>query len=253
MSFENVYLVTQRLNTATAQQVADAEKTLGFKFPNGYAEFVTRFGEGIYSNFVRVYMPSRIVKEHRKFQVRWNEYFFWDDGRDILAKERILESFILADTMQGDELIFHPGQPNRLLVLPQDDGTVFEAGNGLPAAIEWLCRSGQLTAPIKFDYFESWQQRQRLTFVGPVDFDAVIKALTALGLHDHWQLVTEEEDPFCEFYVSDFQGSVALTADDTDVTAWVTHDAQTITPKLAKMIACLEELGLVRQADANEA
>jgi len=253
MPFEDVYLVTQRLNTATPEQVASAEQTLGFKFPDGYFEFVTRFGEGDYSTFVRVYMPSRIVDEHREFQDRWNEYFFWDDGRDIIRKQQVIESFIIADTLQGDELICHPTQPNRLLVLPRYHATVFEAGNGLPAAIDWLCKSGELTARINFDYFESWQKRQRLTFVGPGELEAATKALEALGIHDHLQRVTDEEDPFFEMYVSDFQGSVALTADDTDVTAWLTHDSETNANTLERAIACLEDLGLVRQPDTHEA
>ncbi|RAU19836.1 hypothetical protein DN062_01820 [Nitrincola tibetensis] len=250
MAFGHVYLVTSRLNTVTPEQVASAEETLGFKFPDGYSDFVTRLGEGSYSNFVRVYLPSRIVEEHREFQDRWKQYFFWDKGHEVLTKEQIVESFIIADTVQGDELIFHPAQPNRLFVLPRYHDTVFVAGNGFPAAVDWLCKSGQLTDPITFDCFESWQQRRSFKFVGPGQFETVAKALEGLGIHDHIQ--TDEEYPLLEIFVSDFQGKVVLTAYDSHATAWLTHDAEANTKALERAIACLEGLGLVCQPDTNE-
>jgi hypothetical protein len=82
--------VTPNCSTAAPEQVAEAERLLGTRFPRGYADFVTRFGEGDYCTFVRVYLPGRIVAEYQEeFQQRWSEYFFWDKGRDVLPRDRV--------------------------------------------------------------------------------------------------------------------------------------------------------------------
>lgn len=61
-----------------------------------------------------------IEKELTEWRRRINKYWFWDDVRELLPKERALECVIIGDTVSGDELVFHPSRPNRLFVLPRD-------------------------------------------------------------------------------------------------------------------------------------
>jgi hypothetical protein len=124
--------------------VAQLEQQLGTKMPMGYQAFVTTLGLGVLNDTVRVYTPKRISRELKDFQQRWDEYWFWDEGSDILRKEKALESIIIADTGNGDELIFHPSQPDKLYVLPRDSGQIFEPGSRLDEAIEWILHSGVL-------------------------------------------------------------------------------------------------------------
>jgi hypothetical protein len=67
---------------------------------------------------------------------------------------------IVADTVNGDELIFHPGKPDRLFVLPVEKEQIFEAGSDLPAAIEWMCASGKLTKRFTERNFEPLDSRK---------------------------------------------------------------------------------------------
>lgn len=247
MPFDDVHLVTPKRSTAAPGQVGDAERLLGTRFPAGYADFVTRFGEGTYSGFVRVYPPGRIAAEHRdEFQQRWGEYFLWEEGHDVLPRERVLESIIVADTLQGDELIFHPADPDRLFVLPHGDGRIFEAGTGLPAALSWLCDSGELTDPIGFTWFESWTGRVRLMFSGPGDFDTVREALLGLGMHDHARLAAEE-DPFFELFVPEIEGSVQVLVYLDQVESYVCHDAGADPAAVRRISDRLEASGLTRR------
>ena len=62
----------------------------------------------------------------------------------MLSKERALATVIIGDTLDGVELLVHPSNPERVFVLPRHSAS-YIAGNGLPTAIEWLCRSGTLT------------------------------------------------------------------------------------------------------------
>jgi hypothetical protein len=96
------------------------------------------------------------VTEWRK---RIDEYWFWDDGKDVLTKPKALECVIVADTMDGDELVSHPSEPDRLYVLPRHEEKIYVVGGGLMPAIEWLLTSGTLTDPIDDRTFEPFDGR----------------------------------------------------------------------------------------------
>ena len=159
MKLEDIQPTSKKRFHNDPTEVDAAEKKLATRLPSGYREFITRFGEGTLGVYVRVYPPHQMltgdnnITEWRK---RIDEYWFWDDGVDILPKAKALECIIVADTMDGDELVFHPSEPDRLYVLPRYDEMAYVAGEGLLAAIEWLLTSGKLTKKIKSRKFEPW-------------------------------------------------------------------------------------------------
>ena len=144
MDYGSVHLMNDDLVPVSLEAVARLERRLGTTMPTGYREFVTTLGWGVLSNTVRVYTPERIFLELKDFQRRWNEYWFWDEGRDVLSKEKALECIIVADTGNGDELVFHPSQSDKLYMLPHGSGRIFEPGGTLDKAIEWILHSGFL-------------------------------------------------------------------------------------------------------------
>jgi hypothetical protein len=126
---------------------------------------VTILGEGVLGgSFVRVYPPWRVLIELTERRDRIRKFWFWEKGEKTLPKERALESVIVADTVNGDELIFHPGKPDRLFVLPVEKDQIFEAGSDLLAAVEWMCASGKLTKRFterNFEPFDSRKEKKR--------------------------------------------------------------------------------------------
>jgi hypothetical protein len=187
MDLKTIRVVGGPLVRATAAQVADAESRLWVTFPAGYREYVTTLGEGVLGGaFVRVYPPWRVLRELAGWRERIRQYWFWDKGRKVLPKERALESVVVADTVNGDELVFHPGRPDRLFVLPRHRETVYEAGADLLAAVEWMCGSGKLTKRFAEREFEPFDTRKEKapagtspeTGAGPEDvLDATVTAL----------------------------------------------------------------------------
>ena len=161
--FENVKVVGGPLALSPAAEVDGAEAQLGIRFPTGYREYVTRFGEGVLGgSYLRIYPPRRILTGENNladWRQRIDEYWFWDDGKDVLTKPQALESVIIGDTLDGDELIVHPSNPERVYVLPRNSDGIFVAGEGLPAVIEWLCGSGTLTEAFSERNFEPYDSR----------------------------------------------------------------------------------------------
>lgn len=143
--------------------VDEAEAELGLRFPSGYREYVTRLGEGLlHGAYLRVYPPRRILSgsnNHTQWRERIAKYWFWDEGVDKLPKDRALECVIIADTYQGDELVVHPDEPEKIYVLPRHSEDIHVAGEGLFDAIEWLCSSGVLSEPAQERMFEPFDSR----------------------------------------------------------------------------------------------
>jgi hypothetical protein len=160
MKIDEIQVVGRPLVRATAAEVDALAVRLWISFPAGYREYITRLGEGVMGgSFVRIYPPWRIETELSEWRGRINKYWFWEEGRKLLPKERAVECVIIGETINGDELIFHPVHPERLFVLPRDSGKVFEAGGDLMTAIEWMCSSGKLVKPFKERNFEPFDSR----------------------------------------------------------------------------------------------
>jgi len=161
--FDTIKTTGTPLILSSVAEVDAAEAKIGARFPLGYREYVTRFGEGVLGgSYVRIYPPRRILNglnNLEEWRARIEEYWFWEDGCEILTKEQALESVIVGDTVDGDELLFHPNNPDRLVVLPRNSESIFVAGDGLPEAIDWLCSSGTLTEAFAERDFEPFDSR----------------------------------------------------------------------------------------------
>jgi predicted DNA-binding WGR domain protein len=155
LDLDKVKILSKPLFLATDKEVDALEEKLGITMPQGYREYVKTLGEGILGGtFVRVYGPGTIAKELVPWRKRIKQYWFWDQGSAVLTKQRAVESVIVGDTLQGDELIFHAEEPDRLLVLPRHKDKIFVAGSTLLEAVEWLCGSGTLTRRFKEREFQ---------------------------------------------------------------------------------------------------
>src|SRR5262245_16347730 len=137
--FENITVIGSPLVLSTPTEVDAAEAHLGIRFPTGYREYVTKFGEGVLGgSYIRIYPPHRILSGPNnliEWRGRIDAYWFWDTGQDVLTKEMVLESVIIGDTLEGDELIVHPSNPERVFVLPRHSSGIYVAGDGLPEAM----------------------------------------------------------------------------------------------------------------------
>lgn len=163
MKISDVKIMGEPLILTPPREVDDLEARLWITFPAGYREYVTERGDGELGGFVTVYPPWRIEKEVAGWRDRIDKYWFWDAGNALLPKARALECFVIADSGGGDELVFHPRRPDRLFVLPHDEGKVFEAGADLLTAVDWMCGSGVLTRRIKDRGFRPRDSRDTAT------------------------------------------------------------------------------------------
>jgi hypothetical protein len=159
MKIEDVSVASQTRVLVSPKEVTSLESELWFEFPPGYREFVTKLGQGVLSTLIRIYPPWQIAKELNDWRRRIDKYWFWDAGRKLLPKARALECVIIGDTVNGDELVFHPRRPRQLFVLPHESGRVFDAGGDLLSAVDWMCNSGKIGGRRRDRTFEPFDSR----------------------------------------------------------------------------------------------
>jgi hypothetical protein len=151
---DDIHLVTDQLLRSTDAEVFEAE---ALRFPPGFRKWMTTLGAGVLCDLVRIYpIPDLlvIIVEHRAW---WREADFWDEGRDVLPREAVLESVVVADTLNGDQAIFHPSHPAGLYLLPRHEERIYRIGARFEDALEWLCTSGVVSEPQSSFYFEPFQ------------------------------------------------------------------------------------------------
>jgi hypothetical protein len=56
--FDNITVIRSPLVLSTPAEVDAAEAHLGIRFPTGYREYVTKFGEGVLGGVVHSHLPT---------------------------------------------------------------------------------------------------------------------------------------------------------------------------------------------------
>lgn len=143
---------------AEEEDIFACEKILSIVLEDDYKEYVLNFGSGILGGtYVRIYLPETIILTVAAWKSRIAEYWFWDEGKEVLTKEQVLESVRIGDTFDGDEIIFFKKE---YYILPRNSEMIYKAGKTLEETITWLCSSGILTEAFSERDFEPFDPIQ---------------------------------------------------------------------------------------------
>jgi hypothetical protein len=158
MNFDNYKIIPNYktgktdLFLAGNEDILACEKTLNIVFEEDYKEYVLTYGSGILGGtYVRIYLPETIILTLTEWKNRITEYWFWEEGKEVLTKEDVSNSVRIGDTYDGDEIVF---LKKGYFILPRHSEMIYKAGNTLDETISWLCSSGILTEAFSEREFE---------------------------------------------------------------------------------------------------
>lgn len=164
MNFDNYKIIPNYKTNSTDlflaenEEILACEKTLNIVFDEDYKEYVLNYGSGLLGGtYVRIYLPETIILSNADWKNRINEYWFWDDGKDVLTKDQVLNSIRIGDTFDGDEIILYKGE---YFILPRHSEVIYKAGKTLEETITWLCSSGILTEAFVEREFEPFDPNE---------------------------------------------------------------------------------------------
>lgn len=174
------------------------EADLGVIFPEGYERYIVGLGEAIYAGFVRIYPPARVRRELEEWRERVAQYFFWDASAELLHRSSVVESIVIGDTLDGDEIIFHPADSGVFYVLTRHQGVIHRITGHLDALLDWMCRSGVLMEPVETAWAEPVAGCQSYRIEGPAnlrgDTEKLARGLKDLRLHKLERRFNDGED-----------------------------------------------------------
>lgn len=146
MKIEDIQITTHELFRAEPIAVKKIQSELNCEFPSGYVEYITTLGEGVFADYVRIYPPHRIRRERQERKERLTEYWFWDTGP--LGQQQAIETVGIGDTVDGDDICFHPSNNQKIYILPRFTEESIETGPTLWATLEWMFTADILTETI---------------------------------------------------------------------------------------------------------
>ncbi len=187
MRRDDVYLVSDKLALATADQIRAAEQALATRFPAGYREYVTTLGAGFLNGRARVVPPSEIVDQTIEFRDRMHflygdatdghdPFHQFETGLDLLQPERLFECILVIDAGDGHEIIYHPDTPDALFLLPHEQDGIYSVGRTIDEALTsflgndlYTHETQMLTHEGRFEerlvrYFEPDRLAERVSF-----------------------------------------------------------------------------------------
>ena len=146
---------------ATDVDVDNLEKRLSVTFPVGYREYVTRLGDGILNDFVRVFAPWRVLAELDGHQGLMAGYWLWESGGLAFDQDAATRSIPIADTLDGDVMAFDPASPDQIVVLPRHLDRIYAPGSNLLEVIDWVCSANVIRSFGSTRYFEPLDRREK--------------------------------------------------------------------------------------------
>jgi hypothetical protein len=123
--FQNILVNVKNppLKPVLESEILEVEAQLGLVFPADYKEFVTTFGAGELSVIgLQAFTPHDVMEIFRyESQERLAEFWFWEESPEILTQQKAIECFPFFGSAQGDDILFHPSDPNTWFILPHEE------------------------------------------------------------------------------------------------------------------------------------
>jgi SMI1 / KNR4 family (SUKH-1) len=143
----------------SVETLLEVETSLGFRFPDDYREFITTFGDGdIMDGAIRAFSPRHILAVGLgETRDRLSEFWFWDQSPDILNQEKAVQCVPFFDSADGDDILFHPNNPDEWFVLAHEADTVITVHSFQSLFNFYLQRYNEAEEEIKPPFkFRSW-------------------------------------------------------------------------------------------------
>jgi hypothetical protein len=129
-------------NIPSAADFAALERAFSTALPERYREFLERFGTGEYCNVLGIRSPLVAIEKTetvRKYEV-FTANAQWSNVEILTPQER--ETLVvIATSIDGDELAFVAGAPDKLFVFPRHLDEIDAVGPTFADALAWFSHS----------------------------------------------------------------------------------------------------------------
>jgi hypothetical protein len=251
--FQHIYLVNDKLERYTPETFIEIEEAFGIQFPPLQKIFLHTLGKGVYCNHVRIHAPQEILANNQE-RPR-NAEIDPLNGSVALSPERIRTSIIIADSIEGDQIVLLPDEPEKLYVLLRGYGyrKVCAVPRGFLDLMLWVDAEGRFESASSFPYFTSWNERKEQWLQAVNNNIMLVEIIRHIEQQTNTQIKTHvsqcyEEGTSNEYFIPDIRGlitineSVGSDAQDIEISCCVEYD-QDFESTAEEIIQAIRDLG----------
>jgi len=122
--------LTGQPSPVSEADLRSAESVLRCTFPTDYRDFLREFGPGEFSPVpLQVLPPSALLRSTTDDQQRLREHWFWSDSSEVWSQKLACESIACFDGCCGDDVRFHPSDPDSIYILPHDETCIYRVAS----------------------------------------------------------------------------------------------------------------------------
>ncbi len=212
--FEDIYLVNDDVELIEPEVIDELEVSIGCRLPRGYREILTKLGVGTYCDLINLITPKDVIDRTAKQRELWGAYYDWERGGHILSLDRAKNAYLIAQSIDGDDILLHPEDSSRLFVLPRHNDTVYWLDSDFSDPLAWQSEDGPVNQPPPFRYFEPYlncAQIELFTARRDLRHDMIISILTEqLSRGGEQRLISE--DGFNLLFIKAVGARIQLTS-----------------------------------------
>lgn len=148
-------VATPPLRPISIQDLSTVEDRLDFLFPEDYRAFITNLGTGYTDLSIRNFSPQDIMDSYLgEVRNRLSEHWFWNKSHNVLTQAQAIECVPFFDSDHGDDILFHPSEPNRWFILGHETEEVAVVHSFQELCDFYLPMCDDLKPPYKFYSYE---------------------------------------------------------------------------------------------------
>lgn len=129
------------LKPVSPEECALLSEKISTQMPHGYQDFICRYGSGILADYLQIHTPEQILCGPTSLESWYKDLAEdgWNWDEEEIDDSSVEEWIFFAHLSDGGALIFHPDEPDRIILLPTDSLVIKEIStSGLNEAIENL-------------------------------------------------------------------------------------------------------------------
>jgi hypothetical protein len=208
--FQHIFAVNSKRQLYTLDDVASVEKVLQTQLPASYTAFISTLGSGLYCDFVRILSLEQIIERHNSEYTKLMHYNYTP-----FTLSELHRSITIASSIDGDAVVYIPGNAEQFFVLPRHDNVIYLAPYGMHDLCYWVTQEYEVMNSSQFLYFSSLIDRdETLLHVGNNSITIqelvdCIKDKTPFKIH-HVLSETSEFDEVHRIFIPEIEGKLDL-------------------------------------------
>lgn len=152
-----IYQVSNRYLDVSEQSLNKLTEVTG-QIEVAYQKFVTDFGPGEFSSYLRIYSPENILELSESI-TQTIEQCSWSSS-NVISDDMRKSAVVFAETTDSDYFAYIPGVADKIYCFARNMAEIILIDGDVESLCEWVASSGRLVEPFDARYYKTFPRAQ---------------------------------------------------------------------------------------------